>query len=81
MVRHGFRLRLHDLRELLLERRCKLHRVLHVLVPTAIYVVAIPYVGIYLGSAALIAVFMLWLGKYQWSLTAAISIASRSQST
>jgi hypothetical protein len=36
--------------------------------------VAIPYVGIYLVSATLIAVFMLWLGKYRWSLAAAISI-------
>ncbi len=54
----------------------QLHQVLHVLVPTAIYVVAIPYVGIYLVSAALIAVFMLWLGKNHWSLTAAISIGT-----
>jgi len=52
----------------------QLRQVLQVLVPTAIYVVAIPYVGIYLVSAALIAVFMVWLGKYRWSLTAAISI-------
>ena len=52
----------------------QLRQVLQVLVPTAIYVVAIPYVGIYLVSAALIAVFMVWLGKYHWSLTAAISI-------
>jgi putative tricarboxylic transport membrane protein len=51
-----------------------LRQVLQVLVPTAIYVVAIPYVGIYVVSAALIAVFMVWLGKYRWSLTAAISI-------
>ena len=52
----------------------QLRQVLQVLVPTAIYVVAIPYVGIYLVSAALIAVFMVCLGKYRWSLTAAISI-------
>jgi len=52
----------------------QLRQVLRVLVPTAIYVVAIPYVGIYLVSAVLIAVFMVWLGKYRWSLTAAISI-------
>jgi len=54
----------------------QLRQVLQVLVPTAIYVVAIPYVGIYLVSAALIAVFMVWLGKYRWSLTAAISIGT-----
>lgn len=52
----------------------QLRQVLRVLVPTAIYVVAVPYVGIYLVSALLIAVFMVWLGKYRWSLTAAISI-------
>jgi putative tricarboxylic transport membrane protein len=54
----------------------QLHHVLSVLVPTAIYVVAIPYVGIYVVSAVLIAVFMLRLGKHHWSLTAAISIGT-----
>ena len=46
---------------------------LRVLVPTAIYV-AVPMLGIYLASAILIAVFMWWLGKYRWSLAAAIAI-------
>jgi putative tricarboxylic transport membrane protein len=54
----------------------QLHQVLLVLVPTAIYVVSVPYVGMYLSSAVLIAVFMLWLGKYHWLLTAAISIGT-----
>lgn len=54
----------------------QLRQVLLVLVPTAIYVVSIPYVGMYLSSAALIAGFMLWLGRYHWSLTAAISIGA-----
>jgi len=54
----------------------QLRQVLDVLVPTAIYVVAIPYLGIYVVSAALIAWFMSWLGKYRWSLTAAISIGT-----
>jgi putative tricarboxylic transport membrane protein len=54
----------------------QLHQVLLVLVPTAIYVVTVPYVGIYVSSAALIAVFMFWVGKYHWSLTAAISIGT-----
>ena len=52
----------------------QLRQVLSVLVPIAIYVVAIPYTGIYLVSAVLIAVFMVWLGKYRWPLAAAISI-------
>jgi putative tricarboxylic transport membrane protein len=54
----------------------QLHQILLVLVPTAIYVVSIPYVGMYLSSAALIMVFMLWLGKYHWSLIVAISIGT-----
>jgi putative tricarboxylic transport membrane protein len=34
----------------------------------------IPYSGIYLASAILIAVFMTWFGRYRWALTAAVSI-------
>jgi putative tricarboxylic transport membrane protein len=52
----------------------QLRQVLRVLIPAAIYVVAIPYLGMYLASAILIAVFMSWLGKYRWPLTAAVSI-------
>jgi putative tricarboxylic transport membrane protein len=54
----------------------QLKQVLYLLVPTAIYVVVIPYAGIYVASAVLIAVFMLWLGKYHWALAAAISIGT-----
>lgn len=52
----------------------QLRQVLAVVVPTAVYVFAIPYAGIYLASAALIALFMSWLGRYRWPLTAAIAI-------
>lgn len=45
-----------------------------VLVPTAIYVALIPWIGIYLASTILIAVFMRWLGRYGWPLIAAIAI-------
>lgn len=38
--------------------------VLKVLVPTAIYTVAIEYLGIYVASAIFIGLFMWWLGKY-----------------
>jgi hypothetical protein len=34
----------------------------------------VPYSGIYLASAVLIAVFMTWLGKYRWKITAAVSV-------
>jgi hypothetical protein len=36
-----------------------------VVVPTTIYVALIPYIGIYVASALLIAAFMVWLGKYR----------------
>lgn len=45
-----------------------------VVVPTAIYAALIPYLGIYVCSALLIAVFMRWFGKYKWLLVIAISI-------
>jgi len=52
----------------------QLRQVFFVVLPTTIYVGAIPYTGIYLASALLIALFMKWLGRYSWLLTAAISI-------
>ena len=45
-----------------------------VVIPTAVYVFAIPYLGIYLASTLLIAVFMRWLGHYPWHTVAAIAI-------
>ena len=44
----------------------QIRQVLAVVVPTAIYVVAIPFVGIYVASALLIIAFMKWLGNYNW---------------
>ena len=41
-------------------------RVLTVLIPAALYVLCIKFVGIYVASAIYIAVFMIWLGKYSW---------------
>ena len=52
----------------------QLQQVLAVVVPTTIYVFAIPYTGIYLASMALIAIFMLWLGRYRVPMTAAVAI-------
>ena len=40
--------------------------VLTVLLPAALYVLAIKYVGLYVASAIYIAIFMVWLGKYSW---------------
>jgi magnesium-transporting ATPase (P-type) len=39
-------------------------RVLSVFIPAAVYVFCIVYVGIYIASAAYVAVFMVVLGKY-----------------
>ncbi|MFZ5784694.1 MAG: tripartite tricarboxylate transporter TctB family protein [Pseudomonadota bacterium] len=52
----------------------QLAQVMKVVAPLAVYVAAIPWLGIYLASALLIASFMRWLGRYGWLLTAAISI-------
>jgi len=38
-----------------------------VLLPAAVYVLGIQLIGIYVASAAYIAVFMVWLGKYGWT--------------
>jgi hypothetical protein len=51
----------------------QLRQVLLVVVPTAIYVVAIPYAGIYVSSIVLIAAFMKWLGRYKWPITLAVA--------
>jgi putative tricarboxylic transport membrane protein len=53
----------------------QLRKVVSVLVPTAIYVALIPYTGIYVASALLIAVFMMWLGKYHWRVAIPTAIA------
>jgi len=52
----------------------QLGSVLQVVVPTAIYVFAVPWTGIYLASLVLIACFMKWLGHYSLVMCAAVSI-------
>lgn len=44
--------------------RTELKQVLHVLIPTIVFVVAIGFLGIYVAGAIFIAFFMLFLGKY-----------------
>ena len=53
----------------------QLAQVRKVVIPMAIYVSAVPWLGIYLSSALLIAGFMRWLGRYGWPLTVALSVA------
>ena len=52
----------------------QLRKVLAVVVPTAVYVFAIPYVGIYVSSGLLIMLFMKWLGKYPWTIVLPVAI-------
>jgi hypothetical protein len=51
-----------------------LRQVFSVLVPTAVYVAAVPFLGIYLSSILLIAFFMRWLGNYGPALIAPVAI-------
>lgn len=53
-----------------------LKAVLSVLIPAAIYVSLIGWIGIYVASALFVAVFMRWLGKYAWWKVAAVSIGN-----
>jgi putative tricarboxylic transport membrane protein len=50
--------------------------VLSVVIPTAVYVVAVPWTGIYAASLVLIAVFMKWLGRYSIAMSAAVSLGT-----
>jgi hypothetical protein len=52
----------------------QLAKVMSVLVPTAIYVAVIPWIGIYVASMLLIAAFMKWLGNYGWGTVAPIAL-------
>jgi len=54
----------------------QLRQVLAVIVPTTIYVFIIPWLGLYVASILLIAVFMKWLGRYGWGLVAAVSLGT-----
>lgn len=49
-------------------------RVLQIVIPTIIYVVAIMYIGIYVATAIFITTFMIWLGKYRWYVAVAFGV-------
>jgi len=51
----------------------QLRQVLAVIIPTAVYVGAIPWIGIYVASLVLIALFMVWLGGYRITYAMMIS--------
>jgi putative tricarboxylic transport membrane protein len=52
----------------------QLQQVLSVIIPTTVYVFLVPYLGLYVASFLLIALFMRWLGHYGWPLVAGVSI-------
>jgi putative tricarboxylic transport membrane protein len=52
----------------------QLRRVMSVVVPASIYVALVPFLGMYVSSILLIAVFMMWLGGYNAWKTLPIAI-------
>jgi hypothetical protein len=50
--------------------------VLRVLIPTAIFVGLIPYLGLYVSGALFIAAFMMWIGKYNllWAIPVSVGV-------
>ena len=48
--------------------------VLKVVWPMAIYVAAVPWLGLYVSSVLLTIGFMRWIGRYGWPLTLGISL-------
>ena len=52
----------------------QLRQVVSVLAPTVIYVALVPYIGIYVSSAVLIAFFMIRFGRYSLIVSAAVAV-------
>ncbi|MFX5660544.1 tripartite tricarboxylate transporter TctB family protein, partial [Acinetobacter baumannii] len=52
----------------------QLRQVMSVVIPTAIYVGAMPFTGLYVASMVFIAWFMRWLGKYSWAMVLAVAL-------
>jgi hypothetical protein len=53
----------------------QLWQVLSVVIPSIIYVVAIPWIGIYVASVLLIAAFMIKIGRYGALFSSALALA------
>jgi hypothetical protein len=54
----------------------QIRHVFSVINPTALYVLAMPFTGLYVGSAVFIAYFMRHLGKYRWWTALAVAIGT-----
>jgi hypothetical protein len=49
-------------------------RVMQIVIPTILYVVAIIYIGIYVATSIFVTTFMIWLGKYRWYLAVCFGV-------
>ncbi|ABD08125.1 conserved hypothetical protein [Rhodopseudomonas palustris HaA2] len=54
----------------------QLGHVMSVLIPSALFVGAMPFIGLYVSSALFIGWFMRWLGKYRWLTVVAVAIGA-----
>jgi putative tricarboxylic transport membrane protein len=52
----------------------QLKLVLSVLIPSAVFVALVGWLGIYVSAVLFVALFMRWLGKYPWWKVAAVSV-------
>jgi hypothetical protein len=52
----------------------QLRQVVSLVVPMTVYVLVVPWLGLYVSSLLLIAVFMRWLGRYGWKVVAPVAI-------
>ena len=57
-------------------QRGQLKLVLSVLIPSAVFVALVGWLGIYVAGAIFVAFFMRWLGKYAWWKVAAVAIGN-----
>jgi putative tricarboxylic transport membrane protein len=55
--------------------RAQFISVLKVLIPAAVFVAAIGFLGIYLAMALFIGAFMRWLGRFRWHTVVLVSVA------
>jgi putative tricarboxylic transport membrane protein len=55
--------------------RAQFRDVLKVLVPAAVFVALIGFIGIYVASALFIGAFMRWLGKFRWRTIVVVGVA------
>jgi putative tricarboxylic transport membrane protein len=54
--------------------RAQLRPVLKTLLPAVGYVVVMPWVGLYVASAAYMGLYMRWIGHYAWPFVLALSV-------